>query len=307
MNLNLHVKRLKSIANTVMMPVLLLPFFLSTELFSREIATAELPEQTVNTPSSVSSVTKSKLDDLVWETLGIRYIPMPKEEYRQKFANYLADRPHGGVVVKEVREGSLIAKTKILPDDVIVGIHEWVTTSQNDLWYIAKHWQTIKTSKETIEIELFRNGQLYFTEISLQKETPLLQETATAVLPEQIVDTPSSVSSVTNSKLDDLVWETLGIRYTPMPKEEYKQQFAQYLTDRPHGGVVVKEVREGSLIAKTKILPDDVIVGIHEWVTTSQNDVRYIAQNWKNIKSKRTVEIELFRDGQLFFTEIPVK
>ncbi|MDR0337440.1 MAG: hypothetical protein LBI18_10150, partial [Planctomycetaceae bacterium] len=108
--------------------------------------------------------------------------------------------------------------------------------------------------------------------------------------------------------LDDLVWDTLGFRYTPMLLEEYKRMFSKYLTDRPHGGVMVKAVREGSLMAKTNIMPGDVIVGIHEWVTTSQNDVRYVATYWHTFKTpKGTVEIELFRDGQLYFTEIPLK
>jgi hypothetical protein len=199
---------MKRIPHTIVVTVLLLPLFLSfssTGLFSQEITLTQeiaptvLPEQTANVALSVSAIfsislklpyevqqpiqeissaqnsapkqavqTKSNLDDFVWETLGIRYTPIPKEEYKQQFAKYLADRPHGGVVVKAVREGSLMAKTHIMPGDVIIGIHEWVTTSQNDIRYIAKNWQNIKTSKETVEIELFRDGQLFFTEIPLK-------------------------------------------------------------------------------------------------------------------------------------------
>ncbi|MDR0608646.1 MAG: hypothetical protein LBG58_00875 [Planctomycetaceae bacterium] len=206
MNLNLYVKRNTFVVTVLLLPLFLT--FLSLELFSQEsaltqeIAPATSPEQTVNATFSVSiafsislelpcevrqpvqeissarnnsnstpkqtTQAKPNLDDWVWEIWGIRYTPMLKEEYKQQFAQHLTDRPHGGVVVKAVREGSLMAKTNIMPGDVIVGIHEWVTTSQNDIRYIAKHWHTVKTPKGTVEIELFRDGQLYFTEISLK-------------------------------------------------------------------------------------------------------------------------------------------
>lgn len=108
--------------------------------------------------------------------------------------------------------------------------------------------------------------------------------------------------------LDDLVWENLGIRYEPMSKDEYKRNFAQYLSEHPYGGVVVKAVREGSQMAEKGVMPGDVIVGIHEWVTTSQNDVRYIAKAWPTIKaSGNKVRLLLFRDNLPYFTEIPLK
>ncbi|MDR2346105.1 MAG: trypsin-like peptidase domain-containing protein [Planctomycetaceae bacterium] len=108
--------------------------------------------------------------------------------------------------------------------------------------------------------------------------------------------------------LDELVWEKLGIRYTPIPIEEYRKTFAQFMQQYPFGGVVVDEVREDSTFAEKGILAGDVIVGIHEWSITSQNDVRFIAREWNNIKvPKDGVRVLLFRDNVLYSTKVPIK
>lgn len=108
--------------------------------------------------------------------------------------------------------------------------------------------------------------------------------------------------------LDELVWQTLGIRYTPMAKDEYQKKFAQHLSEHPYGGVMVKSVREGSPMAEKGVMPEDVVVGIHEWAITSSNDVRYIAKSWSTIKAPgNKVRVLLFRDGQSFFTDISLK
>ncbi|MDR1484768.1 MAG: trypsin-like peptidase domain-containing protein [Planctomycetaceae bacterium] len=108
--------------------------------------------------------------------------------------------------------------------------------------------------------------------------------------------------------LDELVWDVLGIRYTPMPMDEYKRVFAQNVQQFPYGGVVVDDVRESSPFAEKGILAGDVIVGIHEWSITSQNDVRFIAREWQNLKTPdNEVILLLFRGNILYSTKIPTK
>jgi serine protease Do len=108
--------------------------------------------------------------------------------------------------------------------------------------------------------------------------------------------------------LDELVWERLGIRYTPMPIEEYRKTFVQYIHQYPYGGVIVDDVREGSAFAEKGILAGDVIVGIHEWSITSKNDVRFIAREWQTLKVPNDeVQVLLFRGNGYYITKIPVK
>lgn len=126
--------------------------------------------------------------------------------------------------------------------------------------------------------------------------------------PSQADSGPKTGSNKPVHPLDELVWQTLGIRYEPMPKQEYQRKFAQYLSEHPFGGVVVKSVREDSQMAEKGVMPGDVIVGLHEWATTSQNDVRYIAKEWSKIRaSGDKVRLLLFRDAIPYFTELPLK
>jgi serine protease Do len=121
------------------------------------------PKSATISPKTGNLSSQTSYDELVWETLGIRYTPLSKEEYRQKFPQFLTEFPYGGIVVKSVREGSPMAQKYVAPGDVIVGIHEWVTTSKNDVSYIATVWSSIKTADNTVKLTLFRNGQQYYT------------------------------------------------------------------------------------------------------------------------------------------------
>ncbi|MDR2170229.1 MAG: trypsin-like peptidase domain-containing protein [Planctomycetaceae bacterium] len=106
--------------------------------------------------------------------------------------------------------------------------------------------------------------------------------------------------------LDELVWETLGIRYTPIPMEEYRKVFAQHIQQFPYGGIIVDEVREGSPFCEKGVFAGDVIVGIHEYSITSQNDIRFIASKWNNLKVQRNeIRVLLFRGNDLYETFIP--
>jgi len=107
---------------------------------------------------------------------------------------------------------------------------------------------------------------------------------------------------------EDAVWETLGLKYNPMPRDEYQRTYAPYLNDYPHGGVVVKAVKEGSALADKGITQGDVIVGIHDWVATSTSDLRFVARVWSNLNTPNgLVRIHLFRDGMPYYTDIPLK
>jgi serine protease Do len=213
------------------------------------------------------------------------------------------------VVVESVENNSSAAEAGIEKGDIIKGIGQYTISNKLDF---SRALIDLKF-RDDIAFSILRNSDTLDVAVSLgpPREDQFVQGISRSRnnMPKPVNSgfAPKTTTQV-KPNLDDLVWDTLGFRYTPMLTEEYKRMFSKYLSDRPHGGVVVKAVREGSLMAKTNIMPGDVIVGIHEWVTTSQNDVRYIAKNWQTIKtSKGTVEIELFRDGQLYFTEIPLK
>ena len=82
-------------------------------------------------------------------------------------------------------------------------------------------------------------------------------------------------------------------------QEEPKSDFAQYNT-RYRGGMRVTEVRTGSPAAKQGIREGDILVGMHEWETASEQDIRYITTK-ANLASRGPVKFYILRDGETLF------
>ena len=120
---------------------------------------------------------------------------------------------------------------------------------------------------------------------------------------------PKCVAVVSSAELPrDSVWDTLGLKYNPIPEDKYKETYAEYLNDYPHGGIVVTAVRRGSPLARKGVLPGDVIVGIHHWSVTSTNDARYVARAWPNLNPPNGgIRVSLLRNGKAYFTDVPIK
>ncbi|MDR0337335.1 MAG: trypsin-like peptidase domain-containing protein [Planctomycetaceae bacterium] len=240
---------------------------------------------------------------------GLNVYQEDRENKNDSFSSSLS-LPRGNqfaVVVESVGSNSPAAEAGIEKGDIIKGIGQYTIANKLDF---SRALIDLKF-RDDIAFSVQRNSETFDFAVSLgqPRENQLVGNRSRGNMPKPMgAGFAPKTAAQAKPNLDDLVWETLGFRYTPMLLEEYKRMFSEYLSDRPHGGVVVKAVREGSLMAKTNIMPGDVIVGIHEWVTMSQNDVRYVATYWHTFKTpKGTVEIELFRDGQLYVTEIPLK
>ncbi|MGL4944016.1 MAG: trypsin-like peptidase domain-containing protein [Thermoguttaceae bacterium] len=109
------------------------------------------------------------------------------------------------------------------------------------------------------------------------------------------------------STKSDAVWETFGIRVEPIPGLEFQSKYAKFLTLYPYGGVRVTAVRPKSTMAGEGIRVGDVIVGIHEWSVTSNDDLKYIAGEWPNLKQQGSIRVLIIRgDDGHFYRYIPV-
>ncbi len=70
---------------------------------------------------------------------------------------------------------------------------------------------------------------------------------------------------------EDLAWNVLGLRLTPVGASEFKQYQSRY-----RGGLSISEVRPGSPAARQGLRHGDVLVGMHIWETVSIDNVNYI-------------------------------
>lgn len=92
----------------------------------------------------------------------------------------------------------------------------------------------------------------------------------------------------------------LGLALEPIPAEEFSQ-----LTDKHHGGMRVVKVRANGPAASQSIRAGDVLIGIHEWETTSENDVEFIL-NQEDIRERNQVKYFILRGQSTLWGHIRV-
>jgi serine protease Do len=68
------------------------------------------------------------------------------------------------------------------------------------------------------------------------------------------------------------------------------------------GGLKVVRVRPGSLAASRSIQPGDILIGIHDWQTTSESDLDYVMQQPEMYRGARKFYIG--RSGQIMEGEV---
>ena len=136
-----------------------------------------------------------------------------------------------------------------------------------------------------------------------------------SISPKPAVVAPKTATSVvSNEGWDNLVWENFGIKYVPIPVQEYKQMYSQFVLakkdiDYSTGGVLVKTVRPGSPAEQAGLITGDIIIGIEEWAIASANDVRFVGgQQWAKLQSEVDIlEADVIRENVHYTTDIPLR
>lgn len=79
---------------------------------------------------------ESRIAQKAWELLGVRLRPLPTSQKALVGPKY-----QGGMQVIEVRGDSSAAQNGIRAGDILVGLHIWEMTTENDLSYVLDHPQ----------------------------------------------------------------------------------------------------------------------------------------------------------------------
>jgi serine protease Do len=108
----------------------------------------------------------------------------------------------------------------------------------------------------------------------------------------------SSVAAAASRPVNAPAWELLGMDLEAVPTAEFEQANTRY-----RGGMRIVEVREGGPAEKQGIRAGDVLVGMHEWETASEQDIRYITTR-ANLASRGPVKFYILRDGETLFGHI---
>jgi serine protease Do len=102
-----------------------------------------------------------------------------------------------------------------------------------------------------------------------------------------------------NASANDVVWRKLGLRLSPVSAELVSRK------NRPlHGGMEVIEVNEEACAAKAGIQRGDILVGLHNWETISQENVIFVLTH-PELDTFNPLRFYIVRAGELHRGWIP--
>jgi serine protease Do len=133
-----------------------------TELSVAELASMPLPKQR-------DEVSLSGLDQQTWEAFGMLLAPEPAATFRQRGMSF-----GGGMRVTRVRAGSSASEQGVVAGDLLVKIHRWYTTSEQDLRYILSRADTLSQLGQ-VRFDIIRGQDRFFGHLALTPEAMTLR------------------------------------------------------------------------------------------------------------------------------------
>jgi serine protease Do len=218
--------------------------------------------------------------------------------------------------VESVESNSPAAQAGLQKGDLLTGIGKYSLKNKLDFY---RALLDLKANEE-VAFTFFRNNEFQDTAVAVRTTrsgsfanrpaSPQPAAAAPRTAGNSVTSNPVSNNEKATkaAEFDRLVWENLGIQYTPIPEQEFAKTYKQHL-NQFEGGILVKAVREGSPADRGALQAGDVITGIGPWAITLADNVRYVgAQEWTKIQSENEVlEADVIRDNMRYRTEIPTK
>jgi serine protease Do len=182
----------------------------------------------------------------------------------------------GGVFAQAVEAESPAARAGIAAGDLITRVNSLTIQRPLDL---ERALIGLRPG-QPVQFEFVRNGQTQRVALELVA-----------------ADRPPAVKS--RDVAFERAWQTFGIRLeaVSLPQLGANGQFT--------AGLRVVEVRPGSPADLEGVVPGDVLVGLHEWMTTSPNDLAYIMAS-SQVQKIDAVKFYIIRGQETLFGHLPV-
>ena len=210
--------------------------------------------------------------------------------------------------VESVESNSPAAFAGIQRGDILSGIGKYTLRNKLDFYRALLDLKP----NEDIAFSLFRNRELL--DVAVAVSSPRGGMVANRNVSSQpAVAAPRTTSNASGNPVsmadaDRLVWDNLGIQYTPMPAQEFSRSYRQFLAEFD-GAVVVRAVRDGSPADHAGFMTGDLIVAIDPWNTSTANDIRWIvAKEWSRLQAENeSLSAYVIRDGTRYLANIPMR
>lgn len=242
--------------------------------------------------------------DLVLEASG-KLISKMTNRFVYHGIQFSSKSSPGSLLVASVDPGSPAASAGIQAGDVLKSGDEGYFEQKLDFYRSLID----KKANDNWHLTLVRDHDEMSVEVALANpaRSGIGNPYANRANPNQANPVRQNSLDMPSEPKDDIVWDTFGIQVVSMPKDEYQKTYAKYKSRFPYGAVVVKSVKPGGLFQKKGVAVGDVLVGVHEWSTTSQDDMKYIAEEWQSLSQLGSVSLWLFRNGAHYHQNIPIE
>ena len=108
---------------------------------------------------------------------------------------------------------------------------------------------------------------------------------------------PSSVaSSQPDNAFDRATWTTFGLILEPEDRSTLRRRGVPF-----SGGMRVTKVRANSVAAEQGVVAGDILVRVHRWYTTSEQDVRYVLNRRQSIAKIGPVRFDIVRGQEHYY------
>jgi serine protease Do len=144
---------------------------------------------------------------------------------------------------------------------------------------------------ERVPVVIARNGEEMSIDLALADRTG--RTTAVAA------SSPTTPTTPPRGAFQESTWSTFGLVLAEEPASTLKSRGLPL-----QGGMRVVSVRPNSSAASQGVMPGDILVQIHRWYTTSEQDVRYILSRNDQISRLGSVRFDIIRGSERFFGQL---
>jgi serine protease Do len=111
--------------------------------------------------------------------------------------------------------------------------------------------------------------------------------------------TPTGPNSGDRTPFQNSTWSTFGLVLAEEPASTLRGRGLPL-----SGGMRVVSVKPGSSAATQGVMAGDILVQIHRWYTTSEQDVRYILSRSEQIAKLGSVRFDIIRGSERYFGQL---
>jgi serine protease Do len=197
------------------------------------------------------------------------------------------DAPPRRLVVEAVEPDSPAQRAGVRPGDVLVQAGDVPCASSLDLERALIDDQGNLRGGEHLALRVSRLGSERRLDLVLEaRSRPAVGEV------------PASTDRAPTGALGgpaDQVWRRLGVRLLALDAEAVSRAHPQV---RLRGGLLVTEVREGSLAERSGIQRNDILIGMHLWEMLSLDNILFVL-NHADLATFQPLRFYVLRGGQV--------